>query len=666
VKRKPKPATDHALGMDRDITRRDFLNGASIAIGGTIVGAPWRDAGAATAVAQSQPGYYPPTREGMRGSHPGSFELAHEMRDGRRWDDPASSTDTGELFDLVVVGGGISGLAAAYYYRKAMGPDARILIIDNHDDFGGHAKRNEYHYKDRMFIDLGGTAYIENPAGYPKNAKALIKELGIDVNQARDVFDHDLYPSLDLRGGVFFQEETFGKDKLVAGKAGLVNSDLQSAYITLPAELENGVGNEEDVRLFISQAPLSDKAREEIVELFAGDTDYLAGKTQDQKIKTLKSMSYVDFLTDVVDATPETVEFFRMWRASYMGNGVDLPPALEAMRYGLPGSKGLGIADHLRSFGYQPTNYKDDFHFPDGNASVARMLVRKLVPAVAPGDSMHDIISARFDYSKLDQPDWPVKIRLNSTAVHVRHRDERSVEVTYVEGGNASRIRAKNCVMACYHAIVPHICPELPEEQKHALANTIRMPLVSISVLLDNWTSFANLGIKSAYCPGSFACDLRLTYPLKFDDYQSATSPDEPITLRMYRIPLPGGGLPAREQFRLGRHELLAMPFETFERQVRDQLGRLLKDGGFDPARDIKAITVNRWPHGYAVGYDNASETMSYFSSTPWTDDMRLWLKGRRRHGRIAFANSDAQASAMTESAIEQAYRATSELLNDS
>ena len=653
--------SDRQLGMDREITRRDFLNGAGLVVAGAALPT---DATFAASSAQMQPGYYPPTRDGMRGSHPGSFELAHLMRDGKRWNDPGESEDTGEEFDLIVVGGGISGLAAAYFFQKEYGPDARILIVDNHDDFGGHAKRNEFHHRDRMLIELGGTAYIENPTEYPPNARTLIEELGIDISQSRAVFDHDLYPSLNLRSGVFFDADDFGEDRLVVGREGTRHKEKQTAYITLPVELENGIGDETQVREFLDRTPLSDTARQEIVDLFCGDTDYLSELSLEEKIARLRSISYLDFLKEDVQASTETQAFLRMWRASYMGNGVDLSPAFSAMGYGLPGASGLGITDYLAKYRYQPHNYKDDFHFPDGNASVARLLVRRLIPAVAPGNSMHDIISARFDYNQLDQPSSPVKIRLNSTAVHVGHLNDETVEVTYVEGDLAQRVRGKHCVMACYHAIVPHICPELPDSQKKALAGTIRMPLVSISVLLDNWHSFAKLGIKSAYCPTSFATDLRLTYPLTFDDYQSARSPEDPITLRMYRIPLPGGDLPAHEQFRLGRHELLAMPFETFEREIRSQLARMLEGGGFDPARDIKGIAVNRWPHGYAVGYDRASASMYWFRNEDWSSENKLWLSGRKRHGRIAFANSDAQASAMTESAIEQAHRATTELLN--
>ena len=665
---------DQKFGMDRDITRRDFINGVNIVVGGSLLSAPFTQALAglegstSDLPAQMKPGYYPPVRDGMRGSHPGSFEVAHQMRDGKRWNDPSDSTDSGEDYDLVVVGGGISGLAAAYFFQKEAGPDARILIVENHDDFGGHAKRNEFHYEGRMLVDLGGTEYIEAPWSYPASAKALLKDLGVDVDLAQQVFDHELYHSLGLRGGIFFDEKTFGVDQLVAGAADVAPYDEELAYVTLPAELANGHGEKDAVSAYLNNTQLSTKAREELLELFCGGRDYLEHKSTEEKIAILKSVSYLDFLNDYVGAGPEVISLLSMWRASYWGNGIDLWDAYWAMRYDLPGAAGLGIEGEIKRSSRMGThNYKEDFHFPDGNASVARLLVRRLIPGVAPGNSMQDIVAAKFNYNALDDPESKVRLRLNATAVHVGHvgdlNSAKQVEVTYVQDGKARRVKASKCILACYLSVIPHICPELPKAQKQALGRTIRMPLVSVNVLVSNWKAFEKLKIFAAYCPGSYFSDVRLTYPLSFADYESARSTDEPMTVHMYRIPLPGK-LPAVQQFRVGRYDLLGTSFEQFERNIREQLGAMLEEGGFDPARDIKAITVNRWPHGYSTGWDTENEEFSGYSELP--DLQKHWFRGRKQFGRIAIANSDAGASAMTESAIEQGFRATQEILHAS
>ena len=177
--------TDRELGMKRPITRRDFLNGVSVAVGGTLLTSPLARA---MGLAQEAGAPYPPSLTGMRGSHDGSWEAAHALRDGESFDD---AVDTGERYDLVVVGGGISGLAAAYFYREAAGMDARILVLDNHDDFGGHAKRNEFTHEGRTFIGYGGTQSIDTPSAYSAEAIGLLRKLDIDTQKFYQAFDRE-------------------------------------------------------------------------------------------------------------------------------------------------------------------------------------------------------------------------------------------------------------------------------------------------------------------------------------------------------------------------------------------------------------------------------------------------------------------------------------------
>jgi spermidine dehydrogenase len=417
--------------MDMPITRRDFLSGASVAVTGSLLAPGWIAAGSsAEAAASNAADYYPPTLTGLRGSHPGSFDVAHKLRDGAL-DAFGSVADTGENYDLIVVGGGISGLAAAYFYRKEVGPKAKILVLDNHDDFGGHAKRNEFHHNGRLLVDLGGTEFIERPSAYPPEASALLRELGIDVSKAEEVYDHDLYRSLGLRGAIFFDEETFGTDQLVIGGKSVPQPSRSFGYGNLPAELAAPVGDRARVEAFMARTPLNERAKREIVRLFSEPVDYLPNLSQAEKQQTLATISYQEFLTNIVGVHPDVVAFFRHWETSYQGIGIDTTPALYAHFSGLP-----GLTELVSGEGYNGHSQREDFHFPDGNASVARALVRAVVPPVAPGKDMNDIVTARFDYGRLDEEGAPVRIRLNSTAVNVRHvgdpASSKEIEVTYV------------------------------------------------------------------------------------------------------------------------------------------------------------------------------------------------------------------------------------------
>jgi spermidine dehydrogenase len=300
------------------------------------------------------------------------------------------------------------------------------------------------------------------------------------------------------------------------------------------------------------------------------------------------------------------------------------------------------------------------FHFPDGNASIARLLVRKMLPAAVPGNSVEDVVTARADYARLDEASSNIRIRLSSTVARVRHLGDvdtaKEVEVTYVREGKLQSVRAGHCVLACWHSMIPYLTDEVSEKQRKALASAAKVPIVYTNVVLKNWAAFQKAGVNSVYAPGSYFEAVQLDLPVSIGDYKCPRTPDEPIVVHMMRTPC-HPGLPAREQHLYGRRELYGTTFETFERNIRDEMGRALSSGGFDPARDIAAITVNRWPHGYAYEYNSL-----------WDP---FWLEGgeqpcvvaRQPFGRVAIANADAAAYSYTDAAIDEAYRAVDDLL---
>jgi spermidine dehydrogenase len=228
------------------------------------------------------------------------------------------------------------------------------------------------------------------------------------------------------------------------------------------------------------------------------------------------------------------------------------------------------------------------------------------------------------------------------------------VEVVYGTGKRAFRVGGKGAVLACWNMVIPYLCPELPPAQKEALHYGVKVPLVYTVVAVRNWQAFHKLGMHSVVSPGMYHTAASLDEAVDIGGYKSPTSPDEPILVRMLRTPCQPG-LPARDQQRLGHYDLLATPFETFERSIRDQLARTLSGGGFDPARDIEAITVNRWPHGYTYEYNPLWDP-------DWPEGQSPCEIARKPHGRITIANADAAAAAYTDKAIDEAYRAVEEV----
>lgn len=606
------------------INRRDFLNGVPLALGAAIsptLLSACADTGIADPFALPS-GYYPPSRTGLRGSHDGSWEAMHGVVAGEDVKHGAPE----ETFDLVIIGAGMSGLAAAWYYRDAR-PETRILILDNHDDFGGHAKRNEFDVGGTFRIGYGGTEAIDTPSGYDPEAKRLLTSIGVDVDRFYDYFDQDFWNREGLSKSILFGSESFSETKLVPGYGSRDWAD------------------------FAADMPMSEEAKAEFVRLQTSDEDYLPRLSVEEKYEILRKTSYEDFLRDYARAPEEVINIYKRWGMSFWCVGIDEIPATLIQNYdgGMPGVE----------YTIPRTGSRNDdpyiFHFPDGNASIARLLVRSLIPDAMPGSTMEDVVLAKADYTALDRPDQAVRLRLNSTAVKMNNLKD-GVVVTYARDGKRHTVKASHAVMAGYNMALPYLCDDVPEEQRDALLSVPKIPLVYTKVAVPDWRRFKEIGTDFVYYTDGFYKQVEFAYPVSIGGYSAVNTPDEPLVLHMCHVPwVPDVKGP--DQWRVGRNRILATPFETFEFHVKEQLSQALAGHDFDPDRNISAITVNRWPHGYA-----------YSSELIWEPDYedeldKPWVKGRQAVGRIHVANSDAGAKADTGVAMAQAFRAVQEIL---
>jgi spermidine dehydrogenase len=618
----------------RNISRRDFLNGMALSVAAGSSLSPLE-----LLAMQGADKPYPPALTGLRGSHPGSFEVAHGLGGrGKKWPRPRTLTD--DRYDLIVVGGGISGLSAAFFYRQKVGPEARILIVDNHDDFGGHAKRNEFSVDGTHIIGYGGSQSIDSPAAYSKAASGLLRDIGINVEKFYEYFDRDFYASHGLGHGTYFSAEHYGEDS--------VHPSVVRPFF--PLEVDN-------VRELIDAYPLSDAAKRSFGQLMTEPRDYLAGKSRSEKITLMRRISYSEYLRKHAGANEDVIKILRDMLKGLWGFGFDALSALEGARWQMPGTEHLGLQNLPGSRPESDEPYI--FHFPDGNAGVARAIVRQLIPDALPGHTMEDLVSTGVDYTRLDRASNATRIRLNSTAIDVRHADGGLVNVTYVRESDVQRVQGRHVVLACYNTIVPHICPELPEKQVEAINSAEKIPLAYINVVLRNWKAFKNLGYHEFYVPqADLMHSFGLDFPVSVGDYSFAQTPSDPIVVHGTFAPtVPDQGLSEREQHVLGRMRMLEMSFADFERQIIRQMSGALEGGGFDAERDIAAITVNRWPHGYAYEYNEL------FDPPEWNPKNGPHIAGAAQVGRISIANSDAEAYAYVNGAIDAAYRAVNEQL---
>jgi spermidine dehydrogenase len=621
------------MRKSKQINRRDFLNGIALSLAAGTSLSPMEIL--AQSVGRSS-SYYPPGLTGMRGSHAGSFEIAHALaRAGQKFSRPREQTEN--TYDLIVVGGGISGLSAAKFFRDRKDGSGDILVLDNHDDFGGHARRNEFDVDGKKLLGYGGSQSIDGPAKYSRVAKQLLKDLSIDTDRFYDYFDQDYFKSRGMKGGIYFDRRTYGADHVqVSPLPGFLGEMLSEG------ELQSAVRS----------IPISEEDQSALVRLVVGGVDYLDGMSREEKTDLLRNTSYLEFL-ETYAGMPESVTGIMQDTFLVMNSvGWEADSAMTAAAYYFPGTWELGVQED------EDEGEPYIFHFPDGNASVARSLVRDLIPEAIPGNTMEDLVTARADYSMLDTPESDVRIRLNSTVVSaVNTPDGQFVDITYVRNGETYRARARHAVLACYNGIIPHLCPEIPEKQAEAIRYATKIPFVVGNFAIRNWQAFADAGLNSVYTPGDvYFKRMFLDFPVSMGDYHYSKGPDEPIVISAWYSPTTRG-LPAKDQYRAGAAKLMEMSYDDFEKDIYSHLDGMLGSHGFDAEREIAGITLNRWPHGYAYEFEGVGVPGEYDRYNG------PHIAGRAQLGRISIANSDSEAYAYIQGAVDAADRAVDEQL---
>lgn len=650
---------DKKLGMGIAISRRDLIHGITATTLTAPVARAGNDRGFAADTQTALTNYageipdaltYPPLREGMRGAHPGAFEAAHGRRDGVPYPAPIQ---TGESYDLVVVGGGLSGLAAACFYRRRFGSDTRVLVIDNHDDFGGHAKRNEFVSDGRTLMATGGSAYFVAPDQWTDNAKEFVKSLGADFTVKRKATNP--YAQLGMRPATFISRESGGDGKLYS-----------HVRFTSPTSE------------FLKTASLPSRVRRDLIAVYYGTTDYMAGMTKAQKIERLQAITYKKYLLDYVGVSPETLPWLPgVWCLSKTASSA----WFAYFRYA-PGFSTLGV-ERAPYSPEDPQNEAADFHLPAGNSDLARLMVRELVPQSLPEGTWQSLETVRIRYDALDRGESSVRIRLSSIGVRVHHvgpkpmglfePETRPVAVDYMHDGKCYRVMGTNVVLAGNNNMIPYLCPEMPEEQKAAQHKAVRAANQATNVLIRNWEAFRKAGVTHVDTPIGFFGSFALNVPWAKDDGEPDMDPNkgaivsfmtgtnsgilnnEIMTRTILGSDMPDN-LSMQQQFRMARMGLLQTPFATFEHAVRSQMNDVLGPYGFDAARDIIGITVNRWPHGFAMAQNSMFDPSSPIGEQPYEI-------ARRPFGRIFIANSDASGKDLCNTAIDQAFRAVEEMV---
>jgi spermidine dehydrogenase len=628
----PLSNEDRRLGLDRSITRKDFLGATLLGVGSTLLGAPspaaWLDRVVRTGRAPVAAPQDPWTGYGGVGDYAASngntmpvLEAAHRLRDGAHADIAASAVDTGEMYDLVVVGGGISGLTAAWAFARERGGRGRCLVLENHPIFGGEAKQNEFEVDGVRLVAPQGS----NQFGAPRaGSESLANEVWTDLDLPRSFEYADLDPAVEpLR---------IPLDNY-AHMEGVSETQVDVGYFFDGAGWIRNIWEDQ-----LARAPFDDAVKRDLLHWRTTGPP----ESSQEFRRSLDALSYGAYIERTMGLRPEVTRMAAPVIGLINGASPDAVSAAAAAQIGMP-----GVSRPRSGRGSLPQS------FPGGNATLARHMVKRLVPAAIGGTASFDgVFDGRVDFAALDRAGQPTRIRVGATVLHVAHENGgRSVVVHYERDGRVERVRATAVVMASGGWMNKHVLADMPADMRAAYDAFVYAPALVVNVALTNWRFLHRLRIAAArwFDDGfGFSCNIRRPMRVGAGPHVPM-HPDRPTVLTFY-MGLYTPGRSAAEQGVLGRTTLLATPYADYERRIRSHLTRLFADAGFDARRDVAGIILNRWGHarlvqppGFRYGTDDRPAPLEVVA---------------RGYGRIAIGHSELNGHQSMTGAMAQGRRA--------